>query len=99
MIKIPLHRELLNPQPDEKTQNKCNPFNHLFNIYFRSARVLFNAVLHYFGRAIPLLSLKATITNFSVPPAKRRGDFLVRSQKILPGDNFHPAPLHQPAIL
>lgn len=44
MIKIPLHRELLNPEPDKEIQKKSNHFKQLFNNYFISLVVLFNVI-------------------------------------------------------
>lgn len=44
VIKIPLHRELLNSEPDKEIQKKSNHFKHHFNNYFISLVVLFNVI-------------------------------------------------------
>jgi len=59
----------------------------LCNISFGGASALFNAVSHYFGKVSPLLSLKATIIDLSVPPAMERDKFLLEQ----PEDTSHSA--------
>lgn len=44
MIKKPLHRKLLNLQPDKEIQRESNHFKHLFNNSFISLVILFNLI-------------------------------------------------------